>query len=173
MGRRHTQHGAAFVAVLAIIGLLVAVSVAAAKLRNAADTGARMESVRDELWQQASLIRDKLIACTINWPSGDNGTGYRPAYPAAATPAAVSGLACPGEPGQPNLWSASDGVLPPRPLNDFGVWAYTNDAASLRLTITAANSFTYTKAAMQSVARRLGADQASVSGSTLTIKLAN
>jgi hypothetical protein len=166
-----SQRGVAFVAVLAVIGVMLAVSVAAARLRNATYTAERVEQVRDELLQQAGTIRTKLIACVVNWPAGDNGSGWRAPYPAGAASSAVSALQCPGAPValQP-LWNGSDGVLPPRAMPDFGTWSYANDGTSMRIWITAADHHTATTAAMNSAALRLGT-AASISGSTLTIEL--
>jgi hypothetical protein len=174
MNAFRSQRGVGFAAVLTIIALLTAVSLATARLHNAANTGERVERVREELLQQASLVQGKLIACMASWPGGDNGTGYRVAYPAALTATAVSALACPGAPAalQP-LWHGADGVLPPRQMPDFGAWSYVNDATSMRVSITAANSYPYTTAALASAALRLGSTQASISGSTLTIVLSN
>jgi hypothetical protein len=173
MTRNRSQRGVAFAGLLVFIGVLVAASVATARLRNAAATGERVERVRDELLQQASTIRGKLLACVVQWPGGNNGTGHRIPYPAATVSAPVDGLECPGAPTalQP-LWHGTDGVLVPRPMPDFGAWSYTNDATSMRLSIDAANAFTYTSAAMRSAALRLGT-VATISGSTLTIVLSN
>ena len=171
--QRHAQQGVAFVALLTLIGVMVAVSVAAARLRNAAETGAQVERLRDDLLQQVRLIQAKLVDCMVNFPGGDNGTGHRVAYPAAATTKAVTALTCPGAPAaQQALWGGTDAVMPPVEMVDFQPWQFTNDATSMRLSITARNSYAPTTAAMTNVALRLGTS-ASINGTTLTVVLSH
>ena len=135
--------------------------------------GERMANTRDELVNQASLIRAKLIACTVQYPGGDNGLGYRPQLPSTPATGLVSDALCPGNPGaNKSLWTASDGIYAPRTLMGLSAWRYTHDATSARISVTAVSGGHTTTAALTNAALRFGA-QASVTGTTLTIVIAN
>lgn len=112
---------------------------------------------------QAALIRSRILQCAIEYPSGNNGTGFRVSYPAAAAITNVSALTCPGS--GVGLWNMSDAVEMPPTIEGFNVWRYVNDATSMRIQIVASNSDT--TALLSSIATKLGA-QSSYSGSTLT-----
>lgn len=116
---------------------------------------------------QAGLIRARILQCAIEYPAGNNATGFRLTYPAAAAITNVSALFCPGS--ALNLWSQSDGVFMPTVPSGFNAWQYTNDATSMRMSIT--STTTDRTAILPTIARILGA-QASVVGSTLTWTIA-
>ena len=89
-----------------------------------------------QLYVQAQLVRTRLFKCGFDYPSGDNGTGYRPQLPAATTAVAVSALVCPGAPtAAGSLWSGTDAVWLPAPPGGFGAWTFVNDATSARIVI--------------------------------------
>ena len=116
---------------------------------------------------QAAVIRTRILSCATDYPQGNNQTAYNPRYPAALTAVAVSTLICPGT--TQLLWNNADGItLPPR-LSGLSDWTYTNDATSLRISISATTAERVpllTNAALQ-----LG-PQATVVDSTLTWTLA-
>lgn len=124
--------------------------------------------VVQQMAQQAGLIRQRIIACGTDNPSGNNGTTFRVIYPGAATAASVSALICPGN--ATNIWSQSDGAVVPVPLAGFNAWQYINDASSMRITVTSTVADRTT--ILPSLANSLGT-QASYSGNTLTWVLAN
>lgn len=151
-----------------VIVLLVAcmlVGILSATLVGTTNSSSAMSSgiVGNIVSAQAGLIRSRILQCSIDYPLGNNATGFRATYPAAATIANVSTLTCPGS--AISLWGQSDGVFMPTSLSGFNAWQYTNDATSMRLTLT---SLSADRAAiLPGVALSLGA-QASVAGNSLT-----
>lgn len=164
-----------FVLGYVLLGLAIASISLAALSRSSRGVaeGRRMGELRDELASQASLIRSKLIACTVSYPGGDNGLGYRLQLPATPGGGKVSDALCPGNPNtNKSIWSSVDGIYSPRQLAGFGDWTYTHDATSARIAITASSGGNVTSAALVNAALRFGS-QASVVGSTMTIVIAN
>lgn len=91
---------------------------------------------------QAAVIRTKLMQCALEYPQGNNGTAFNPAYPAGVTAQLVSGLTCPGS--GVGLWSNGDGVSAPVPPGGFGnVWYYYNNASGVLITLSNASSDRY------------------------------
>lgn len=163
-----------FVLGYALFGLLlISLTIgAAARMNRSSDNGQRMAQSRDEIVQQASLIRSKLIACAIQYPGGNNGLGYRAQFPAAPGTGAVADVLCPGNPSvNKTIWTAADGSFVPRQMSGFSTWSFAHDATSMRISITATGSTSYTTAALTNAALKFGA-QASLVGSTLTIVIA-
>lgn len=90
---------------------------------------------------QAQTIRSQIARCATDFSVGDNGTANHKAYP-LGTGVDVSTLTCPGTGTVPTIdaaddlvFSGKDGVFMPAPIQDFGTWKYTNDAASVRIWI--------------------------------------
>lgn len=164
-----------FVLGYVLLGLAIAsisLAVLARSGRGVAESR-RMADLRDEIVSQASLIRAKLIACTVSYPGGDNGLGYRLQLPATPGSGKASDALCPGNPNtNKSIWTPVDGVYAPRALAGFGDWAYTHDATSARITITASSGGNVTSAALNNAALRFGT-QASVVGNTMTVVIAN
>jgi hypothetical protein len=158
---------------LAALAIASVVMTAWARLGNQAADGKRVADLRDAVVAQASLIRSKLLACTMTYPGGNNGLGFRLAFPAAPTGGLVADLLCPGTGTNINkpLWSTSDGIYAPRTLNGLSAWSYAHDAASIRIRISATGSGNVPTAALNNAALRYGA-QASVSNGTLTVLIA-
>ena len=152
---------------------LISLSIAALSRANtASDAGRKQAEVRDDLVQQAELIRAKLIACSLNYPAGDNGLGFRLAFPARPTSGEVPDLQCPGAPiGQTSLWLGNDGIYAPKRLVGLSTWQYAHDATSMRISISITSSTPYLTAGMNGAALKFGA-QATVSDGVLTITLA-
>lgn len=90
------------------------------------------------LVSQASIIRSRILACGIEYPTGNNGTTYRVQYPAATTLTDISNLTCPGA-NNANIWTLLDGLSAPLQINGFNNWQYINDGSGMKLSITAVN----------------------------------
>ena len=156
--------------VFAIIGLLALIGF---NMTSGRPNTATMftETLGAKVVSQANVIRAELLACMVNYPTGNNGTGQRSALPAALTPMPVTVLTCPGKPEGNNALFGSSGTSPaPGPIKGLGAWHFVNDATSARLELTAdmashAGALTYAQG-------RLG-DGAAVSSLTLTIVLQN
>jgi Tfp pilus assembly protein PilX len=116
---------------------------------------------------QAAVIRTRILSCATDYPQGNNLTAFNPRYPAAPTAVAVASLICPGS--TQALWNNADGItLPPR-ISGLGDWSYTNDATSLRISITATAAERVPL--LSNAAQQLG-PQATVVDATLTWTLA-
>lgn len=145
--------------VVALVGLLSATLLRGGDALQAFSSGNFVASLNG----QAALIRSRVLACAIDYPAGDNGSGFQPRYPAAPTATAVSTLLCPGS-GR-NLWNGDDGVNLPPALSGVAPWSYVNDATSIRIAVTAGNG--ERAALLVDAAAQLG-PQAVVAGNTLT-----
>lgn len=134
----------------------------------------RMAEMRDEVVTQANLIRAKLIACTVSFPGGDNGLGFRPQLPNTPASGVVDDVACPGNPNaNKSIWAPAQGIHAPRRLSGLGAWHYTHDAMSARISIsTAAGGGNVSQAALNNAALKFGT-QSTVTGNTLTVVIAN
>lgn len=146
---------------------------ATARMNTSGDNGRRMAQTRDELVQQASLIRSKIIACTVQYPGGNNGLGFRLQFPAAPVSGAVADALCPGNPNvSKSLWNPADGTYMPRQLAGFSAWGIAHDATSMRISITTTSGAQHDLAALTNAALKFGS-QATLTGSTLTIIIAS
>lgn len=163
---QHRQAGYGILAVL--MGAAVLAAVLSVSLLG--DTGVtRMLAGNNAAQQavaQASLIRARLLQCSNDYPTGNNGGAYRLSFPRADTATLASALTCPGN--ALNLWNWSDGVAMPSAMTGFGSWYYTNDATSMRLTLT--STVSDRASLVPTVVSLLGA-QASQSGTSPTITL--
>lgn len=156
--------------ILAVVIMTVVLgTVLAASMVGGTSTTSMLSNnnVAQTITAQAGLIRSRILQCGTEYPSGNNATGFRVTYPAAAAITNVSALTCPGS--ALNLWTQSDGVFMPTVPSDFNAWQYTNDVTSIRLSIT--STTTDRTAILPTIARILGA-QALVAGSTLTWTIA-
>lgn len=160
---RNKQSGLGILIVLIMAAVLS--GVLAAVLAGGANSASMVSNnnASQTIAAQAGLIRSRILQCSTAYPSGNNGTGFRATYPAGVTTVNVSTLVCPGS--ALNLWNQSDGVFMPSPPAGFNAWQFTNDATSMRLTISASTADRI--AILPAIANLLG-PQASVSGSTLT-----
>lgn len=163
---------------LAIMSLSIMV---VSRMGNKTNDSKRMVEVRDEVTNQVALIRSKLIACSVFYPGGNNGLGYRPQLPITPIAGVLSNVAdgyvvdvlCPGNPNaNKSIWSSSDGVYMPRKLTGLGDWKYIHDATSARISVAAIGAGAINLSALTNVALRIGS-QASVTGSALTVVIAN
>lgn len=121
--------------IVTIVGILSVISFFA--LRGT-DTSAVLNNsaITNTIVAQAGVIRARILSCSIEYPTGNNGTGFRPQYPAATTAVNISELTCPGA-NNANIWTLLDGVTTPIGVNGFNTWQYVNDGTSLRIMITA------------------------------------
>lgn len=127
-------------------------------------------ATKDQMVAQRDLIANLLVLCRAVYPDGNNGTPYHPSYPAALTPVPVTSLICP-KPGL-SIWSGDASAMQPRPLPGFTPWSYTNDATSIRITISANEAgSTFYQNLLDAVIAKIGNSQAKRSGGTLTITL--
>lgn len=163
--------------VLFVIALCSVVVAGLSRATINADAGRRQAEVSDTLVQQVEIIRSKILACGIAYPAGNNGLGYRTAFPASPGSGLVADLQCPGAPnGAQALWSGQDGIYAPREAVGLSAWQFAHDASSMRISIEVTRATPYLTAGMASAGRRLGL-QAQVtkpaqSAGVLTITLA-
>ena len=178
--RRNVQHrtgrserGIALSYILAVIALLTVATMFVARTQRGTAQALINQENRLALIDQFGLIRSRVIACAVTYPGGDNGTSYRTPFPAAMTRTVVRDLTCPGQPGANNLWSGTGGLSLPAPPSLYSDWRFVNDAASMRLEISArVGGSAIARGVLDGIASRLG-NQASRSGDTLTIVLMN
>jgi hypothetical protein len=155
------------------ISIVMLLTVWVVKTRDLYGSGQQMADVRDSVLAQANLIRSKIIACTINFPAGNNGLGFRLPYPAPPGSGLVSDLDCPGAPtGAQGLWRGDDTIFMPPPPRGMSAWTFAHDATSIRISITATDLSTPVTAALDNVARRIGQATYSTSTNTLAITIA-
>ena len=167
-----SQRGFLMAYLMAVLAIASVVMVAWARLGNQATDGKRVAQLRDSVVSQASLIRSKQMSCTTTYPGGNNGLGFRLAFPAAPVSGLVADLLCPGNPNtNKSLWSTADGIYAPQTLNGLSAWSYSHDAASIRIIISVTGSGNVPTAALNNAVLRYG-PQASMANGTLTILIA-
>ena len=151
-------------------GALLAVIAAAFGGGNSSGAATRLaDNQGQRIASQAHLIAGELSACTVNYPTGLNGTAYRATYPAALTTTNIETLTCPGKPAGVNaLFATLGSASAPPALNGFVGWRFINDATSARLVLDA-NDANGVPGLLRS-AQYLG-PQASVTGQTLTFTI--
>lgn len=136
--RINSQKGYSVLAVLLMTAVLIT-AVSFVAFGRADPTNVISNSaVTQTVTAQAGIIRSRILACGIEYPTGNNGTIYRTQYPSGITATNVATLTCPGA-ANSNIWTLLDGVTPPNRVNGFGIWQYTNDATNMRLTLVANN----------------------------------
>ncbi len=157
----------------ALIAAIVLSGVVAASQARSGSTAAKVQRIDTavaSLNAQANMTRQVLTQCALDYPSGDNGTGFTIAYPAATAATALTGLQCPGAPaGFKDFWGGRNGVFEPVAPSGFGAWTYLNNATGVSLTITAASADAALVAAMDRVAAAYSATEATRSGLSLTV----
>jgi hypothetical protein len=137
-GAKLRQGGFGLISViLSVVVILAAIS---ASMMGGLNTAGMVKAgnVSRVVVAQAMTIRSRILQCGADYPTGQNGTGFRVPFPGASTSAAVSSLVCPGN--SLGLWSWPDGVTAPPSIIGFTPWSYVNDASSMRLTITSTNA---------------------------------
>lgn len=154
--------------ILTIIGILAVISFF---VFRGTDTSSVLNNaaITNNIVSQASIIRSRILSCAIEYPTGDNTTGFKPQYPGATSAVNVSTLTCPGA-NNANIWTLLDGVTTPLAVNGFNNWQYINDSTNIRISITATT--TEKTSLLPTIANMLGS-QASINGSTLTWNITN
>lgn len=159
-----------FSALIAAIVLSGVVAASQARSGSKAAKAQRIDTAVSSINAQANLVRQTLTQCAIDYPSGDNGTGFNIAYPAATTATALTGLQCPGAPvGFTDFWGGRNGVFEPVAPAGFGSWTYTNNATGVSLSISASSADDAITAALDRVAATYSSLEASRAGLALTV----
>lgn len=158
--------GVVIIALILLAGLAMVIAVSSRDASNAMN----VENLKQQILSQGYLIRQKLNQCALDYPAGNNADSntFDITYPAQGTNA-VQSLACPGAPGGPNLWTASDGVFYPAPISGCNAWQYYNNKTKtapyleFQITCTAKDAIT----ALSQAASQIGTD-ASLATTTLS-----
>ncbi len=175
MKRRHNrERGSALIYILIAIALLAALTVAFMEPSSQQGTSQNTFKTVSEISSQVEFIRSAVQECVLSFPAGDDSisdTAAEPdaneAYPinpnsahfASATPGQsgnrnVSGLRCPGNPGNndenhvPIFTGASGKFMPPPPAL-FGHWQWYNNADGVFFWIATDKSDAYLATALE------------------------
>lgn len=140
------QRGIAVLTALLVAVVMTGLLTAAMLHNNSGASQAPANSKSGLLIAQAQVIRSQIVRCATDFPAGDNGTANHKPYPLGAG-VDVSTLTCPGSGTVPTVdvaddlvFSGKDGVFMPVQIQDFGTWKYTNDAASVRISVDAVDA---------------------------------
>lgn len=153
-----------------VIAMLSIVAVAVAAMsRNGGQQQWKFET-KNTILDEFKIIRSRVIACGIAYPSGNNGSGFHPRFPATAGTGLVADLVCPGQAAPNNLWTGVGGMMMPAQPGGFSPWRYTNDGTNVRISIGASTLDPAALAVLDGLVQRIGAT-ASRSGAVLTIIL--
>jgi len=168
-----SQRGFVLGYLLFAIAIMVAITAMAVRSKDAMGSGQQMADTRDRVLQQAMLIQGKVVACTVEFPGGDNGLGFRSAFPAQAPSQLARDIECPGAPTPKAVWNGMDGIYLPPPAVGMAEWKYLHDATSVRLVLVSSDPSTTATAALTNVAKRLGTQASYVlATNTLTVVVA-
>lgn len=178
MIRPHRRSGG-FVAatVLFAIGLLVLLGAVVASTSRNALKAKQFQETKELMVAQRDLIANMLLLCRTIYPSGDNGSGNVGLlqYPATPADGLVSSITCPGAPSASatsSIWSGDARGLAPRALSGFQQWTYVNNGTNIQIATTLVTpGSTYYLDLINSVIRKIGSSQATLSANTLTITL--
>lgn len=137
---------------LAILSLTIA---AVSRMNARREIGDQMVSIRDEVVEQASMIRSKIFECIVTYPGG--GPVDHSVVPKTPVSSLVVDVTCPGAPdGMESIWPQTDGIFKPKPVAGLGPWSYINDATSARISIAPTTLGGSAAAALYNSAARLG-----------------
>ncbi|QQG36103.1 MAG: hypothetical protein HYS17_11530 [Micavibrio aeruginosavorus] len=170
----HPERGSALVYILIAIALLAALTVAF--MEPSSQQGQNQNTFRtvSELSSQVEFIRSAAQECVLTFPAGDDSisvTADEPnaneAYPinpnsshyatAVIGPAGnrnVSGIRCPGNPGNNDenhaqIFSAASGKFLPPPPPLFGPWQWYNDTDGVFFWVATDKSDAYLRTALE------------------------
>lgn len=143
VGKRRAQKGSALVYILIAVALLGALTATFMDSSGQQTTSQNTFNTVTELNSQINLIRSGIDECVLNYPSGDNAlvmTAYNIPYPinsdssyllnpvSTASGSLVSGLRCPGNPGNSNnhavIFGGTSGKTLGPPPKLFNAWKY-------------------------------------------------
>lgn len=136
----HSERGSALVYILIAIALLAALTATFMDSSSQQTSSQNAFKTMNELQAQANLIRSSIQECVLSYPAGDSGITSAPNLPYPINPSStyltaprpvtdlVSGLRCPGNPGNSANHAAIFGgtsgkFLPPAP-SLFDPWLY-------------------------------------------------
>lgn len=159
------QTGFAVLSVLlATIALLALVATAIGTMSRGPDmaSGVGVEAAAMQIVGQTAGPMAQLALCAMSWPLADNGTGFHPRYPGGS--GTVRSRDCPGTGAR--IFDVTNGFVMVAPPPGYAGWDYVNDAASVRITLTA-NDAGHVPALVRA-AQKIG-PAASVTGSTLSV----
>lgn len=165
--KKYKQQG---VAIFAMILIIVAIATAVSFLilrQGETNNLLNNMTISNTVVAQASLIRSSVLACPLEYPSGNNGTGFNVSYPKAITPVNAVDLVCPGA--SANLWTLNDGASSPVAPNGFGQWTYINNSSGIKISLVASTDRIQN---LSTIVTRLGPQAIIINGNTLewTIK---
>ena len=157
---------------LALLMLLVA---AASSLFSSGNLAQEVEYRREALSAQFAQITNTLLLCGIQYPVGNNGSGFHVVYPAVPVSGLARDLTCPGDVSSAaTIWLSGHlgQQLPGIPVG-IQDWRYTNTAANISISATVATAGDPTaRSILKRAALRAGGDASiSVDLDTLTIIL--
>lgn len=171
------QNGSALVYILIAIALLAALTFIFTDSSSQQQTSQNSTKLAAELKNQIDFIRSALQECVISYPKGDTsmpaanpvGTNagrypirpypLRPNNDYLAVPTVgetrVSGIKCPGNPGNSNnhapIFGGATGKFLPPPPAPLDAWRYYNDIDGVFLFISTDKADAYIENAMQKV----------------------
>lgn len=139
---RHSERGSALVYILIAIALLAALTATFMDSSSQQTSSQNSFKAMNELQSQANLIRSAIEECVLKYPGGDSAIMSAPNMPYPINPSStyltaprpatdlVSGLRCPGDPGNSAdhkaIFGATSGKFLPPPPNLFDPWLYYN-----------------------------------------------
>lgn len=164
---RSMQSGFALQMILMVIVLLGVLSAAIMMSSRTGVAIATLDALDATLTAQAHSIRQRISACTLSYPAGNNGGAAFKSYPAGAG-LNIEALTCPGAPSAiSSLWHGRDGRFAPRSPDGF-TWIYTNDASGVRLILSgSANSAVYSR-----LIKKFSSGEAQMSGGNFILWIA-
>lgn len=174
VGRSAARGFAASYLVFAI-GLMTLVALGISRMNDDQAERRLVTQSQRMVLQQADLIRAQVVLCGTMYPSGNNGTAFRPRFPATPVSGLVADLDCPGDPNaNRNLWRGQYGVTLPAAPFGLSAWRYANDATSLRIWIDVSGNPSMVLALQRAAAQWPSADATYDSvNQRLTLRLAS
>ncbi len=185
-----TQSGSALVYILIAIALLATLTVSFMDSSGQQTQSQNSTKIISELHNQISLIQSSIQECILVYPAEDSGLssteqknspypinpadGYftaQAATPGSAADNSVSGIRCPGNPGDADpshalLFLGSSGkFLPPTP-NLFGEWEYYNGVDGVYFFISTDKSDPYLETALDKLDDKFAECEADVIDAT-------
>jgi len=166
--KRAHEQGSALVYILIAIALLAALTVAFMSPSSQQGTSQNTFKTVSELSSQVEFIRAAVQECVLTFPAGDDSisndeANANEAYPirpdsthftSASTNRYVSGLRCPGNPGNNSpdhapIFTAGSGKFMPPPPPLFTGWQWYNNTDGVFFWIETNKSDAYLKSALE------------------------
>ena len=161
------QKGIAITWILAMITLFTATMAIYSVMARASAVQKLIFDSTEKLNAQVSTIHSSLTNCALLYPTGNNGTGFQPAYPGGSNVEVVA-LDCPGSTyTNKNLWTGRGGERIPNTPTGMSPWMYTNNASGIFLQLSSNGDPTY-NTVLLNLQSRFATAQTSLSGGVLT-----